>query len=529
MENKYGLPDDHLFTYDKIIALLEECMGKTLGEVDKNHVFDKTKTNPKITGIAGDVVEQSILGYKPDSDQRPDILIDDVPTEVKTTGIRYSKKKGQEGKYEAKEPMSITAVSPKTIVNEEFYGSHFCEKLAHMLLVYYLYDSNVTVEAKDYAKFFLKSYELHEFNDEDTNRLQSDWKIVRDFIREIQKNYSDPESQYPRISSELRDRLMYVDTAPKWPNSPRFRLKRSVVTSIVRNHFDKKLEVLPDKIDNFAEFDKKLHEITKLYKGKTVEELVKYFNIEYEDINKLNKAIAEQIVIKMFGGKSKKINQIDLFHFLSGILVLFGSVLEEDFIEKRIWNQLGGENKGYLNKKQFKKFCKDYVHINHWRELFLLFDLYDKDHNGNVDYNEFAPFLKKYTGGEEYSEIFETFSTDKKKIYFYEAKAFFQQLQGEKFSNKKIATIISEFRHKSTEEGKEKMKNLAEQINEFFGDDEDKDFTSGDPLYSELRLSKKDFKRLLESRICSVFDQEKIDKKPEDYRPLNDFYINHHQ
>lgn len=313
MENKYGLTEDHLFTYDKIIALLEECMGKTLGEVDKNHVFDKTKTNPKITGIAGDVVEQSILGYKPDSNQRPDILIDDVPTEVKTTGIRYSKKKGQEGTYEAKEPMSITAVSPRTIVNEEFYGSHFYEKLAHMLLVYYLYDSNVTVEAKDYAKFFLKSYELHEFNNEDTDRLQCDWEIVRDFIREIQKNYSNPESQYPRISSELRNRLMYVDTAPKWPNSPRFRLKRSVVTSIVRNHFDKKLEVLPDKIDNFIEFDKKLHNITKLYKGKTVEELVKYFNVNYTDINKLNKAIAEQIVIKMFGGKSKKINQIELF------------------------------------------------------------------------------------------------------------------------------------------------------------------------------------------------------------------------
>lgn len=313
MENKYGLPNDHLFTYDEIISLLNECMGKTLGEVDKNHVFDKTKTNPKITGIAGDVVEQSILCYKPDSDQRPDILIDDVPTEVKTTGIRYSKKKGQEHRYEAKEPMSITAVSPKTIVNEEFMGSHFYQKLAHMLLVYYLYASNITVDAKDYAKFYLKSYELHEFNDEDTNRLQSDWEIVRDFIKEIQKNYKNPESQYSRISSELRDKLMYVDTAPKWPNSPRFRLKRSVITSIVQNHFEKKLEILPDKIDSFAEFDKKLHKITKLYKGKTVEELVKYFGIEYNDINKLNKAISEQIVIKMFGGKSKKINQIDLF------------------------------------------------------------------------------------------------------------------------------------------------------------------------------------------------------------------------
>ena len=394
MENKYGLPDDHLFTYDKIIALLEECMGKTLGEVDKNHVFDKTKTNPKITGIAGDVVEQSILGYKPDSDQRPDILIDDVPTEVKTTGIRYSKKKGQEGTYEAKEPMSITAVSPKTIVDEEFQGSHFYQKLAHMLLVYYLYASNVTVEAKDYAKFYLKSYELHEFNDEDTNRLQSDWEIVRDFIREIQNNYSDPESQYPRISSELRDRLMYVDTAPKWPNSPRFRLKRSVVTSIVRDHFDKKLEVLPDKIDNFAEFDKKLHDITKLYKGKTVEELVKYFNIKYKDINKLNKAIAEQIVIKMFGGKSKKINQIDLFEKVGIIakticLSSKGGRTEDMKLFSIDFNE-------WCSDIKFEEsFCYDYF-MNH---QFLCIIFKEKDKNQNFKDNKFLGFKRiSYSG-----------------------------------------------------------------------------------------------------------------------------------
>lgn len=389
MENKYGLPNDHLFTYDEIISLLNECIGKTLGEVDKNHVFDKTKTNPKITGIAGDVVEQSILGYKPDSDQRPDILIDDVPTEVKTTGIRYSKKKGQEHRYEAKEPMSITAVSPKTIVNEEFMDSHFYQKLAHMLLVYYLYASNITVDAKDYAKFYLKGYELHEFNDEDTNRLQSDWKIVRDFIKEIQKNYKDPESQYPRISSELRDKLMYVDTAPKWPNSPRFRLKRSVVTSIVQNHFEKKLEILPDKIDSFAEFDKKLHEITNLYKGKTVEKLVKYFGIEYNNINKLNKAISEQIVIKMFGGKSKKINQIDLFQKVGIIAKTICLSSKGGRTEDMKLFSIDFDE--WCSDIKFEEsFCCDYF-INH-QVLCIIFE--ERDEKQNFKDNKFLGFKR---------------------------------------------------------------------------------------------------------------------------------------
>lgn len=389
MENKYGLPDDRLFTCDKIKEILDKCKGKTLGEVDKNHVFDKTRTHSKITGIAGDVVEQSILGYKPNNDQKPDILIDGIPTEVKTTGIRHSKKNGKRGTYEAKEPMSITAVSPDTIVNEEFYSSHFYEKLSHMLVVYYEYDSNVTVEAKDYAKFRLKDYELHKFNNVDIERLKSDWEIVRDFIREIQKKYSNPESQYPRISSELRDKLMYVDTAPKWPNSPRFRLKRSVVSSIVYNHFEGKLDNLPDKIKNFTEFNQKLCVINKSYKGKTIEELVKCFQIDCQNINKLNKAISEQIVVKMFGGKSKKINKIDLFEKVGIIakticLSSKGGRTEDmklfpiDFCE-------------YNSGIKFEEsFCYDYF-MNH-QFLYIVFK--EKDKKQNFKDNKFLGFKR---------------------------------------------------------------------------------------------------------------------------------------
>ena len=310
MQNKYNLPDNHLFSRESIISIFSACFGKTLGELDKNRVFDRTIDNPKITGIAGDVVEQSILGYESDNDQRPDILVDDIPYEVKTTGIRANKKTGE---LEAKEPMSITAVSPTNITNEVFFSSHFWEKIEHMLLVYYLYDSETTVKAADYARFPFKGYELHEFSKEDTNVLKADWEIVRDFIKSLKDNYSAPEDEYPRISSELREKLMYIDTAPKWPNPPRFRFKRSFVTSIVKDYFDKKLEKLHDEFDSFKEFDKKLHHLTEIYKGKSVIELLDYFSINYDDEEKLNKAISEQIVVKMFGGSSKKINKIDLF------------------------------------------------------------------------------------------------------------------------------------------------------------------------------------------------------------------------
>ena len=82
----------HAFRKTELIHLLETVLNKTLGEVDTNHVFDKTIGKPKITGIAGDVIEQSVLGFPADNKQRPDLYVDGVDIELKTTGIRYTKK-----------------------------------------------------------------------------------------------------------------------------------------------------------------------------------------------------------------------------------------------------------------------------------------------------------------------------------------------------------------------------------------------------------------------------------------------------
>ena len=299
------MTNSHFFHKDEITRILDDCLNKTLGEVDSNNVFDRTIKHPKITGIAGDVIEQSVLGYPPDIRQEPDLDIDGVKTELKTTGMR---RKGS--RYDAKEPMSITAVSPDTIVNETFLDSNFWHKLEHMLFVYYLYDSPSPVKAAQYADFPIKGYQFHEFDEEDQEILKNDWEIVRDFIRYLQDEYEDYEDEYPRISHELRPKLMYIDTAPKWPNRPRFRLKRTVVSSIIQEHFGEGLEQLPGKYTTFSEIDKTLHDLSEKYKEKTIGELINLLDIE---VTRVNKSIGEAIIVKMFGGKSKKMQSIELF------------------------------------------------------------------------------------------------------------------------------------------------------------------------------------------------------------------------
>jgi len=300
----------HFFHKKDLERMLDACLNKTLGEVDSNNVFDVTIKHPKYTGIAGHVIEQSVLGYPADTRQEPDLDVDGIKTELKTTGIKYKKNNTE---FVAKEPMSITAVSPDVIVNETFDDSNFWHKLAHLLFVYYLYDSSSTVKAAEYANFPIKGYQFYEFNSEDTEILKNDWLIVRNFIRHLQDEYEDYEDEYPRISYELRPKLMYIDTAPKWPNKPRFRLKRTVVSSIIQDHFGESLEQLPKTYTSYSEIDETCHDLTERYQGKTVDELI---DLMHMDVKTVNKAIGEQIIVKMFGGTSKKMQGIKLFNKL---------------------------------------------------------------------------------------------------------------------------------------------------------------------------------------------------------------------
>ncbi|WP_407371900.1 MutH/Sau3AI family endonuclease [Carnobacterium sp.] len=304
----------HVFAKDELEDILDSTIGKTLGDVDRNNVFYKTVKHPKITGIAGSVVEESILGYPADSYQKPDLYVDGKDVEVKTTGLRKVKK-SLSGELEAKEPMSVTAVSPKKIVYESFENSSFWHKLERLLLVYYLYDSEVTVPASEYAKFPIVGYDFFEFDSLDREKLKNDWEIVRSFIHNLQLVHQDPTEHYPRISSELRPQLMLIDTAPKWPNPPRFRLKRSTVTTMVQKYFGKKFEQLEQEYNTYEELDEQLNRFTKQYKNKTIQELLQILNIpiKLNQTGDVSKSVTEQIVTRMFGAKSKKIGKIELF------------------------------------------------------------------------------------------------------------------------------------------------------------------------------------------------------------------------
>lgn len=318
------MADIHRYEKGDVICRLETYLGKRFGEIDNKGLFDHVQQFNLQKGIAGHVVEQCIFGYSPDSRQEADLVIKDdgleKKTELKTTGMIL--KKDPEKHYEAKEPMSITAVGVPSIGGQEFYTSHFWEKLEHMLIVYYYYSAaKGSASPYDYKGFPLVGYEFHEFSKEEEAALKQDWEIVRNLCAEVVSRHPGPHDKtwekaikqdYIDSHGVLRPLLSYIDLAPLYP--PRFRLKKSTVSMIIAKHFGYELEQLPGRYTYITDIDRKCHELTRKYAGKTIGELVDYFGIPRTAASgREGKGITELLAVKMFGGESKKLNDTELF------------------------------------------------------------------------------------------------------------------------------------------------------------------------------------------------------------------------
>ncbi|MED3354378.1 MutH/Sau3AI family endonuclease [Bacillus thuringiensis] len=313
------MEENHIFTKKEILKMFDAIVDKTLGEIDKNKVFEYKSKNK---GVAGHVIEKSVLGYPLDSKPRPDIVVDGINIEVKTTGLKLPEElrkdignrtltAKEKKKLIPKERMSVTGVFLKDadITEEEFDESHLWSKLEHLLFVYYFYNSKDKVSTEGYKKFFVQGYHFYDMTPVDKERIKNDWNIVRDFINMQKKdNPNNPEKGYPQIS-RLTENMMVMDTAPKWPKKPRFRLKETFLKEIIHQHFDKNPHVIDNNVTSFTEFDNILHTFSKQYKGKSLEEIMIDMNLNVKN----NKGIIERVMAKYFGSDEAKLKNVGLF------------------------------------------------------------------------------------------------------------------------------------------------------------------------------------------------------------------------
>lgn len=299
---------NHTFSEQDIRKRFNAIVGHTVADVDTVGVLAASKAS-RNKGRIGAVIEQSVLGYPADSDRRPDIVIDGQPWEVKATGLVEAR-----GGWRAKEPMSITAVAPEGIVAESFTTSAFWHKAERLLVVYYLYVRPGRGVAVEYAGFEFKGYDLHTWREVDRCRLEADWTVVREFVRTALEG--DIDGEMPNLSTLVNPQLLYLDTSPKWPNRPRFRLKASLVTQMARERLDDDMGMIPDQdgLSSMGALRSHLHGISDAYAGQSLEDLAAPLGLPLKTkTGRENKSLAEQVVVRLFTGHAGKISQVPLF------------------------------------------------------------------------------------------------------------------------------------------------------------------------------------------------------------------------
>lgn len=298
-----NISSDRIFTREQVDMLLSAVRGKTLHEADVEGVLDgavKARPDKVVRGIAGDVIEVSVLGCKRDSRPEPDIWVDNVKTELKTTGLVKPKKEDKR-EYEAKEPLTITGVATETLKSETFENSRFYHKIEHLLFVFYHYSLSTTAQnSGDYRTFPILGHMFWDVEAEHLDTLRNDWLLVQDFVKKHEFTNEDERHK-------LKSNLMLIDYSS--PNQPRFRFKRSFVSTIVDTFLQKrKLDSLSQKLTKFSDIDTKCHLFTEQHRGKTARQLADEFGI------KLNgKDSCQHLVIKMFDSNAKSINLIKDF------------------------------------------------------------------------------------------------------------------------------------------------------------------------------------------------------------------------
>lgn len=251
----------HVYTSQELITLLDKCKGLSLGTLDTQHLFDKVDVD-RINGIAGNIIEQSVLQYESNSNQTPDLIVDDQPVELKTTGLKKTTRKPY---YAAKERLTITAVSPRNIINEDFETSHFYQKTNRLLFIYYFYNSTKVVHATEYANFIFQDYQFFSFTGNDLAEIKREWTMIRDTYQQFVNDYKSDAAR-----NQLRN-LNYLEVVAKKTN-PRIAISQKYFNVIVRQFFGEEFEPILKEVTSTS-FEDTVIAMFKPFVGMTQAEL----------------------------------------------------------------------------------------------------------------------------------------------------------------------------------------------------------------------------------------------------------------
>ena len=233
--------------------------------------------NQSNKGNLGQIIERYFFHYECNNDSRPDFPMAGV--ELKVTPFKELKN----GKFSAKERLSLTKINYMEVVHEEcFEKSHLWEKCKLILLIYYKYIAGIrNIDNKIYyAKMFTPPQQ-------DLLIIKNDYYFIVEKIRQGHAHeLSESDTLYlgaaPKAAKNTDKTKQPYSNIPAKPRG--FSFKNSYMTYILNNYIVPGKQTY-EKITKTptTNFEQYVTNKINQYKGKSVYELCKEFGIEYKE------------------------------------------------------------------------------------------------------------------------------------------------------------------------------------------------------------------------------------------------------
>ena len=277
------------YTKEEIIKIAKMLIGKTFGELNNY----KTKSELYNKGSHGHIIEEDVFRYRINSNSAPDF--EEAGIELKVTPYKRNKN----GTLSAKERLVLNIINYMDEYKHSFYDSHFWYKNRLIEIVWYLFE-----EGKAKEEFKITDELLFQFPKDDLPIIIDDWNIIINKIK-LGKAHEISEAD-----------TMYLGACTKGINSSSVRkqpfsnilakqrafcLKTSYMTQLVRDYIGgERLERIAIIKPKEKSFENTLVDALEMYKGTSVTELCKKF-----DINSKAKNLNELLIAKMLGVRGK--------------------------------------------------------------------------------------------------------------------------------------------------------------------------------------------------------------------------------
>jgi DNA mismatch repair protein MutH len=273
-----------------------ELKGKTFGEIDKQGRLD----NHFNKGGYGHVIEESHFGYSINSDRNPDF--NEAGVEMKVTPI----KKNKNGTYSAKERLVLNIINFNTEITKTFRESDFWKKNEILLLIFYLYNKELSRTNQKIIDSLIYKYPESDFK-----IIKNDWQHINNKIKAGKAHeLSEADTMYlgacPKGANKANGMIVQPNSYIKAMRRA-YAFKQSYMTSLVRkyvkgNETNKRIISKPSDLEKHS-FEQLIKKKLSPYKNMTEIKLKRKFGI-----NSKAKNINEILLGKMLGidGKISK-------------------------------------------------------------------------------------------------------------------------------------------------------------------------------------------------------------------------------